>query len=197
MKKKFIDDESFKEMIALENEAFNMALDEASRSIIKKSSIKIFESYISNLDKLEKKYEYFSRSSSSEYKDVSKCTLVDTSVEIFERNYKKGRVLINTCKKKETGSGYFGHASMMSEESFNEIWKQDVNSKATISSFPDNGNKKLGSSGTVWEGMKDGVQKEPIGYWCGNRCAQNVSILDVQAYKIHLFKNESNICISR
>lgn len=107
--------------------------------------------------------------------NVSKCNLVDSSVEIFKKNYKKGRILINTCNSSSGSSGYIGHASLMKGNFLTIDVDDSKNSKATITSFPYQPTK-----GTTWKGQIDGVQYEPIGYWCGDNAAPTVSILQVQ-----------------
>lgn len=175
LEEKILSNESFKDMIEIENEAFNQTSSMVERSAYNFSSQEFYECYSKNLEKILKQNTTFSRgsSSSSSSTDVTSGNLVESSLEVFKRNYKQGRILINTCSQSETGFGYIGHASMMIDTEYNKEWNDDISSRVTVTSFPS-------GKGTVWNGMINGVQEEPIGYWCGNKGAQNVSILDVR-----------------
>lgn len=181
LEKKLISDDSFKDMLAIETQAFNMTIESSERSIFKVSLDNFVNQYEKNLERLQKNNISASRGSSKECTSISDGNLVEKSLDTFEANYKQGRILINTCSRQETSFGYIGHSSMMSEKELNENWRENKNNRATITSFPND-------KGTRWDGMTDGVQKEPIGYWCGDNAAQNVSILDVRSKKWKWFK---------
>ena len=102
-------------------------------------------------------------------------------MENFSENYKKGRIVINSGKG-SSSSGGLGHAAIMCEDRFDPKWKTNGLAMTTYSVWP----KKGSVSGQVtWSDKLNrtggGVQKEPIGYWVGDKdfCAPLVSIYDV------------------
>lgn len=85
----------------------------------------------------------------------------------FVKNYKRGRIL-------RDATSYPGHASMMYVANTDGNDKWDGMTYVTITSYPPH---------DAWPGQKNGVQLEPLGYWCGN----DKSL--VGAEEVHLLKD--------
>ena len=169
-------DSDLKEMVELENEAFMETASNLNRTAFSEKDLEsFFKQYEKNLKRLIDKADTARRASSKKSLiRIEDGKLIQKSVKTFSDNYKKGRILVNKKGSSSDSGSYLGHASMMCYDEKKDKWTDDISAKATITSYPHNTER-----GTTWEGQTDGVQYEPIGYWCGTKGAPSVIILDV------------------
>lgn len=176
LSEKLAQDEGFMEMLIIENKAFNEALRSSTqRSAFVNDFDRFAETYTKTLQKYANSAPLFrSGSSNSKTVNIDDSKLIEESLKVYKENYRKGRILVDSSSSRSSGSFYLGHASMMCKDKFEDEWKTSNASRTTITSFPLN-------LTTTWSGQTDGVQYEPIGYWCGDKAAKKVSILDVRS----------------
>lgn len=172
---KFKETPELAEMVAIENNALDLVVQELNRScengIIDPNDLG--RKYIKILKKqTEKMNKQKARSSSSGGDSVTADCLVESSVNKLKANYKKGRVLVSTGTGSSGSSGfaYLGHASMMYFDEWGEDWNKNGLANAMITSSPKN-------TGSSWPGKVDGVQLEPIGYWAGNSSGSATKVM--------------------
>ncbi|MBO5608555.1 MAG: hypothetical protein J5930_11815 [Treponema sp.] len=160
-------DEELLKIIQADNLAMEEMLKEVSRSAYVNNNGSVFLSrYIKrrkdHLQKLAKEWDSQNRSAATVTSgsiEITSGDLVESSVDAFKASYKKGRVLVSRDSSSAASSGvglYFGHASMMHKDSWDETWEANGLCKTTISAWPDDGKT------AHWEGKIDGVQEEPL-----------------------------------
>jgi hypothetical protein len=173
---KLLTDSNLKEIVEIENEAFIETASSSSRAVFTERDIEsFFKQYEKNFNKLVKNsVAARGASSGNSLIRIEDGEIIPESLKIFSENYKKGRFLVNTNSSDSDISGYLGHTSLMCYDNVEPNWAKDISLKATITSYPLNTTK-----GTTWVGQTDGVQYEPVGYWCGTKGAPTVLILDV------------------
>lgn len=175
LEKNFNENPDLAEMVAVENQALELAIQDLNRScedgIIDSNGLekKFFKNLKKQTERLNKEK---TRSSSSSGDPITANCLVEASVNKLKANYQKGRVLVSTGTGSSGSSGiaYLGHASMMYFDKWGEDWNKNGLANAMITSSPKN-------TGSSWPGKEDGVQLEPIGYWAGNSSGSATKVM--------------------
>ncbi len=167
---KLDENSSLAEMLLVENKAFEMTEENASRSLMENPEA-FFERYQKNLQKVLPTDTFRAANGNM---TITKDCYVTSSVNKMHANYKKGRLLVCTDSSSSSGSSFVGHASIMHNKKWEDSWNTNALGRATVTSYPKDKNAK-------WEGKTDGVQYEPIGIWAGNSSgsSKNVSIYNV------------------
>ena len=111
------------------------------------------------------------------------------SKEKLKANYKPGRILIGTGTS--SSGSLVGHSSMIYVNPWNENLDRNVSTFMSITSFPHDGHQKV-----IWDGQTDGVQFEPIGYWCGTAACKTVKLYDVKKKKFTTKKNVNSYILN-
>lgn len=155
------EDDDVKDALILEAEIYDKMLSSQRNSLDEPvDAQKFYEKYFKirekEISKNLKRNGELARSSSDG--TITNSPLVASSAKILQKEYKKGRVFINSTGT--FSSLYIGHAAIMSEDAWNKDWEKDGLSQATFSAWPD--------KNVSWPDKKNGAQKEPIGYWAGN-----------------------------
>lgn len=186
MTKVIEENENVKKIVEIENEIFYDTANQHGRNIESEKDVnKFYEKYQKTREKYYKKIisnevkKQRSSSASSDSQNVipDDKVLSSASCDIFRKNYGKGRVLICSDSSSESGSSsaFLGHAALMHK---NEIKEEEIlysSSQYSVSAWPNDGKT------TTWEGKKNGLQYEPLGYWAGNFAgsAYNVEIYEM------------------
>ena len=171
-------DTTLLQAIAIENSAFERAASKTKRCAEEEReeafAKSYAEAYAKGIRKIEKQREADEETEPVEsdgFVERWKASLNRKTLNTYVKNYKRGRVLYANSK-------YPGHASMMyldkDKVDSNKVLSWDGMKMATITSYPKHG---------AWPGQVDGIQLEPIGYWCGSDSglenAEDVKLLKV------------------
>ena len=141
------------------NLAVEKSIRKASRSALENQKKSFINNYTKELERLIKKEEKARNSSSGSsfnQKSITEDCLIDSSFKKFMKDYEQGRMVHE--------AGLIGHISMMhltNKRALEVAKNANGLTEMTITSFPYHNT-------TVWPEQKDGVQYEPVGYWCGS-----------------------------
>ncbi|MBR5646643.1 MAG: hypothetical protein IKX23_08405 [Treponema sp.] len=156
---KLSDDEISLTCISELNDVVTKSLKKAERAAYEDQKESFLTNYSKELSKLVRKQEKERNSSSGssiKTKNITEDCLIKKNFDVLLKNYEKGRILHE--------KGAIGHVSLMhlTNKKANEI-KDSANgwTRMTVTSFAYHNT-------TTWPGQSDGVQYEPVGYWCGN-----------------------------
>ena len=141
------------------NNAVKKSIRKASRSVLENQKESFLNNYSKELGRLiqkEEKARNSSSGSSFNQKKITEDCIIDSNFKKFMKDYEQGRMVHE--------AGLVGHISMMhlTKEAAKKLAETaDGLTEMTITSFPYHNT-------TVWPGQTDGVQYEPVGYWCGS-----------------------------
>lgn len=177
---KLAGDKDFQNYMQIQNEAFLLTDEEYYDEKNDRDYDELLFENLCKLIKQQSARKSRSSSSSSSSSDdesnmvaVSKDSVNKNTLKILKDYYKKGRIVINHGS--EGSSWNLGHVSMLSANEYSDLWEKEGLQRVSISSFPGNGHQKV-----TWPDQSDGVQYEPVAYWCGKNAARNVKIYYVK-----------------
>ncbi len=164
------DNEELQQAVLADNKAMEEAIKAANRSaMVNKSYMLFLTTYLNTRKKLVKENEQKNRTdraSSSASSDgetleaITKECLNQNSVNALKSVYKKGLVLYTPDAASSSTSYFGGHTGITKKEEWSKEWDEDGLAEISISAW--------GNSKPNWNGKKDGVQYEPLGFWAGN-----------------------------
>lgn len=185
---KLEEDPVFRELLLVDLAAFEETYTTASRSALKNYE-NFMSKYFENIDKYSSLNEPENTARKiNNNNPITKDCGVKNSMEVLkncfqmyanEENTQGCGLILITPDNSSSGSGGFGHAALISIDKWNDKFLDDALLELSISSTPK-------GKGGIWEGKKDGVQKEPVGYWAGNAgsSAKTVSVYYVKKQRI-------------
>lgn len=173
LQKKLAKNPDLRVTLEIDNEIMSDLLNTVERTVTFTAPEKLLKKYLNKLDV----YRYSDDLEEDNIRAADKYTLTEeclnmNSVLFLKENYKQGYILATTDNG-SSSSAFVGHASLLSEQGWDNSWEEDGLSKIAYTAWP-----KLEGQ-MKWPGKKDGVQQEPIAVWAGNKkvCVGMVKIL--------------------